>query len=55
MAQSIRKPWKLTLGTATLKLFESHTGLTETLEKLDDLENIGLMLLVISNDVIKSS
>ena len=56
LAQSIRQPWKLSLGTTTLKSFVDHTGLWETLEKLDDLEKcIGLMLLVICNDVIKSS
>ena len=38
LAQSIRQPWKLSLGTTTLKSFVSHTGLWQTLEKLDDLE-----------------
>ena len=38
LAQSIRQPWKLSLGTTTLKSFVSHTSLTETLEKLNDLE-----------------
>ena len=32
------KPWKLLLGTTTLKSFVSHTGLWQTLEKPDDLE-----------------
>ena len=48
MAQSIRKPWKLSLGTTTLKTFVSHTGLQETLKKLDDLEKYW------ADDVIKS-
>ena len=39
LAQSIRKPWKLLLGTTTLKSFVSHIGLWETLGELDDLEN----------------
>ena len=34
-------------------MFVSHTGLQQTLEKLDVLETYGLMLLVIYNDVIK--
>ena len=38
LAQSIKQTWKLSLGTTTLKSFVSHTGLWETLEKLDDLE-----------------
>ena len=38
LAQSIRQPWKLSLGTAAPKSFVSYTGLRETLEKLDDLE-----------------
>ena len=38
LAQSIRQPWELSLGTTTLKSFVSHTGLWQTLEKLDDLE-----------------
>ena len=36
--QSIRKPWKLSLGTTTMKLFVSHAGLWQTLEKPDDFE-----------------
>ena len=48
MAQSVRKPWKLSLGTTTLKSFVSHTGLQQTLKKLDDLEKYW------ANDVIKS-
>ena len=32
------KPWTLSLGTTTLKMFVSHTGLWELLEKFDDLE-----------------
>ena len=48
-AHSIRKPWKLSLGKTTINSFVSHTGLYQTLEKLDDLEK------VIYNDVIKSS
>ena len=56
LAQSIRQPWELSLGTATLKSFVSHTGLWETLERnLMTWKSIGLMLLVIYNDVIKSS
>ena len=38
LAQSNRKPWKLSLGTTTLKSFKTHTGLWQTLEKLDELE-----------------
>ena len=38
LAQFIKQTWKLSLGTTTLKSFVSHTGLWETLEKLDDLE-----------------
>ena len=34
----ISKPWKLLLGTATLKRFASYTGLRQTVEKLDELE-----------------
>ena len=37
LAQSIRQPWELSLGTTTLKSFVSHTGLWQTLKKLDDL------------------
>ena len=48
MAQSIRKPWKLSLGTTTLKTFVSHNGLQQTLKKLDDLEKYW------PDDVIKS-
>ena len=56
LAQSIRQPWELSLGTTTLKSFVSHTGLWETLERnLMTWKSIGLMLLVIYNDVIKSS
>ena len=58
LVQSIRQPWKLSLGTTTLKSFVSHTGLWETLERnLMTWKSIGLltMLLVICNDVIKSS
>ena len=56
LAQSIRQPWELSLGTTTLKSFVSHTGLWETLERnLMTWKSIGLMLLVICNDVIKSS
>ena len=36
LAQSIRQPWKLSLGTAASKSFVSYTGLRETLEKLDE-------------------
>ena len=39
--------WKLRQGTRTLKTFVSHTDLWHTVEKLDDLKSIGLMLLVI--------
>ena len=38
LAHSIRKPRKLSLGTTILKSFVSHTGLRQTLEKLDDLQ-----------------
>ena len=38
LAECIRKPWKLSPGTTTLKTFISHIGLLQTLEKLDDLE-----------------
>ena len=38
LAQCIRKPWKLPLGTTTLKTFVSYTGLWQILEKLGDLE-----------------
>ena len=38
LAQSTRKSWSLSLGTTTLKTFVSHTGLGQTLEKLDNLE-----------------
>ena len=56
LAQSIRQPWELLLETATLKSFVSHTSLWETLERdLMTWKSIGLMLLVICNDVIKSS
>ena len=58
LAQSIRQPWELSLGTTTLKSFVSHAGLWETLERnLMTWKSIGLlaMLLVICNDVIKSS
>ena len=56
LAQSIRQPWELPVGTTTLKSFVSHTGLWETFErKLMTWKSIGLMLLVICNDVIKSS
>ena len=56
LAQSIRQPWELSLGTTTLKSFVSHAGLWETLERnLMTWKSIGLMLLVIYNDVIKSS
>ena len=56
LAQSVRQPWELSLGTTTLKSFVSHTGLWETLERnLMTWKSIGLMLLVIYNDVIKSS
>ena len=56
LAQSIRQPWEMSLGTTTLKSFISHTGLWETLERnLMTLKSIGLMLLLICNDVIKSS
>ena len=34
----IGKPWKLSLGTTTLKTFVSYIGLQQTLEKLDELE-----------------
>ena len=55
-AQSIRQPWELSLGTKTLRSFVSHPGLWETLERnLMTWKSIGLMLLVICNDVIKSS
>ena len=37
LAQSIWKPWKLSLETTILK-FVSHTDLWQTLEKLYDLE-----------------
>ena len=56
LAQSIRQPWELSLGTTTLKSFVSHTGLWENLERnLMTWKSIGLTLLVICNDVIKSS
>ena len=56
LAQSIRQPWELSLGTTTLKSFISRTGLWEILERnLMTWKSIGLMLLVICNDVIKSS
>ena len=56
LAQSIRQPWEMSLGTTTLKSFINHTGLWETLERnLMTLRSIGLMLLLICNDVIKSS
>ena len=56
LAQSIRQPWELSLGTTSLKSFVSHTGLLETLGRnLMTRKVVGLMLLVISNDVIKSS
>ena len=56
LAQSIRQPWELSLGTTTLKSFVSHAGLWETLERnLMTWKSIGLMLLVIYNDVIKFS
>ena len=54
LAQSIRKPWKLSLGTATPKLFVSHTGLYKLLRNLMTWKSIALILLVIYN-VIKSS
>ena len=57
LAQSIRQPWELSLGTTTLKSFVSHTGLWETLERNSmTWKSIGLLaiLLVICNDVIKS-
>ena len=34
----ISKPWKLSLETTTLKTLVGHTGLRQTVEKLDDLE-----------------
>ena len=55
LAQSIRQPWELSLGTTSLKLFLSHTGLWETLERnLMTWKSIRLlaMLLVICNDII---
>ena len=38
LALPIRKPWELFLGTRTLKLFVSYTGLWQTAERLDDME-----------------
>ena len=56
LAQSIRQPWELLLGTTTLKSFVHHTGLWENLERnLITWKSIGLMLLVICNDIMKSS
>ena len=58
LAQSIRKPWEPSLGTTTLKLFASHTGLWEILERnLMAWKSIRplAMLLVICKDVIKFS
>ena len=56
LAQSVRQPGELSLGTTTFKSFVSHTGLQQTLErKLMTWKSIGLMLLVICNDVTKSS
>ena len=56
LAQSIRQPWEMSLGTTTLKSFVNDTVLWETLERnLMTWKSIGLMLLVICNDVIKSS
>ena len=38
LAQPREKPWKLSIGTTTFKSFVSHTGLTQTLAQLHDLE-----------------
>ena len=54
LTQSIRKPWKLPLGTTTLNTFVNRIGLWQTLEKLHDLEKYWANA-VIYNDVIKSS
>ena len=56
LAQPIRQAWELLLGTKILRSFVSHAGLWETLERnLMTWKSIWLMLLVICNDVIKSS
>ena len=45
----IQKQWKFSLETMTLKTFESHAGLWETVEKLITWKSIGPMLLIIFN------
>ena len=47
LSHIIRKPWELSLRTTTFKNFRPYW----LVEKLDDLKNIGPLLLVIYNAI----